>query len=72
MAELKPCGTPAAYRRHKRNQEPVDDACRMAHNASCSPGNRARSLAKEQLAREYPARFLELLRKYQQEVTAGG
>lgn len=28
--ELKPCGTPAAYRRHLRRNEPVDDACRAA------------------------------------------
>lgn len=28
--ELSPCGTPAAYRRHKRNGEPVDDACAQA------------------------------------------
>lgn len=27
---LRPCGTPAAYRRHKRNGEPVDDACAQA------------------------------------------
>ncbi|MBO3663723.1 hypothetical protein [Microbacterium stercoris] len=26
-----PCGTDAAYRRHLRNGEPVDDACRQAH-----------------------------------------
>lgn len=26
-----PCGTDAAYRRHLRNGEPVDDACRKAH-----------------------------------------
>ena len=28
--ELSPCGTPAAYRRHKRRGEPVDDACAQA------------------------------------------
>jgi len=28
-----PCGTPAAYRRHKRRGEPIDDACREAENA---------------------------------------
>ncbi|KDA05859.1 hypothetical protein DC31_13855 [Microbacterium sp. CH12i] len=26
-----PCGTESAYRRHLRNGEPVDDACRDAH-----------------------------------------
>jgi hypothetical protein len=25
--EIAPCGTPAAYRRHLRNSESVDDAC---------------------------------------------
>lgn len=30
---LAPCGTPAAYDRHVRNGEPVDDPCRLAHNA---------------------------------------
>lgn len=28
--ELKPCGTPAAARRHRRRGEPVDDECRTA------------------------------------------
>lgn len=27
---LAPCGTTAAYRRHKRKGEPVDEACRVA------------------------------------------
>ncbi|MEU9865518.1 WhiB family transcriptional regulator [Streptomyces sp. NPDC047971] len=30
---LAPCGTPAAYERHVRNHEPVDESCRLAHNA---------------------------------------
>lgn len=29
---LQPCGTLAAYRRHVRHHEPVDDACRQAYN----------------------------------------
>jgi WhiB family redox-sensing transcriptional regulator len=28
---LSPCGTPAAYRRHLRRQEPIDEACRNAN-----------------------------------------
>lgn len=28
--ELKPCGTVAAYQRHVRLREPIDDACRDA------------------------------------------
>lgn len=27
-----PCGTAAAYKRHKRRGEQVDDACRQAYN----------------------------------------
>ena len=30
MAALKPCGTPAAYRRHLRNGEAACDACKAA------------------------------------------
>jgi len=29
----EPCGTLAAHRRHKRNGEPIDDACRATYNA---------------------------------------
>lgn len=29
----EPCGTVAAYKRHKRNGEPIDEACRDAYNA---------------------------------------
>jgi len=31
--ELSPCGTLAAYRRHKRNDEPVCDPCAEANRA---------------------------------------
>ncbi|MGW0558050.1 WhiB family transcriptional regulator [Streptomyces sp. NPDC002926] len=31
--ELAPCGTRAAYQRHVRRQEPIDDACRAANNS---------------------------------------
>jgi hypothetical protein len=27
-----PCGSAAAYKRHKRNGEAIDDACRTAYN----------------------------------------
>ena len=27
-----PCGTYAAFRRHERHGEPIDDACRVAYN----------------------------------------
>lgn len=32
-APTAPCGTVSAYKRHKRNGEPIDDACRQAWNA---------------------------------------
>lgn len=31
---LQPCGTAAAWRRHKRNHEPVDAACERAGRAA--------------------------------------
>lgn len=37
---LQPCGTPAAYQRHKRRREPVDQACQDARRAY---GRRLRS-----------------------------
>jgi hypothetical protein len=30
ILELRPCGTHAAYERHRINREPIDDACRRA------------------------------------------
>ena len=33
-----PCGTYRAFRRHKRHQEPIDDACRLAYNRYQSLG----------------------------------
>ena len=32
-APSAPCGTSSAYKRHKRDGEPVDEACRLAYNA---------------------------------------
>ncbi|GAA3717944.1 WhiB family transcriptional regulator [Streptomyces tremellae] len=42
--EPAPCGTAAAYERHIRNGEPVDDACRTARAAQ-RQANRKRSKA---------------------------
>ena len=36
------CGTVSAYKRHKRNGEPVDAACRDAYNAAQREMYRAR------------------------------
>lgn len=30
-ASLMPCGTPSAYRRHQRRNEPIDEPCRLAY-----------------------------------------
>lgn len=72
--ELKPCGTHAAYQRHRRSGEPPCSAC-LAANAEktrahkqaspdyvqrCNERNKARERARVRLAREYPARFRQL------------
>jgi WhiB family redox-sensing transcriptional regulator len=44
-SEVKPCGTYAAYRRHKRRNEPVDEACRVAHNNRSADMRQARAAA---------------------------
>lgn len=41
---LEPCGTLAAYRRHKRHGEPIDAACRDAYNAEHRRMYRARRI----------------------------
>lgn len=35
MRRQHPCGTDAAYRRHIRNKETIDAACREAHRIAC-------------------------------------
>lgn len=47
---LAPCGTNAAYDRHLRNNEPVDEACRVAHNEK-----RRTDRAKRRAANRAPA-----------------
>lgn len=37
-----PCGTLAAFRRHQRRGEPIDQACRDAYNAAHRDMYRAR------------------------------
>lgn len=44
---LAPCGTPAAYRRHLRNSEPVDEACRTRWNADEKARRVARKAQRE-------------------------
>ena len=45
MANVRPCGTPAAYRRHLRRREPVDDACLAAVSADARDRRAARKAA---------------------------
>lgn len=40
--DMKPCGTEAAYRRHRRRGEPACQPCRQAH-AAYNLGHRERS-----------------------------
>jgi hypothetical protein len=39
---LKPCGSESAHRRHFLRGEPIDDACRLAHNAEARRRYRAK------------------------------
>jgi len=48
--ELRPCGTWAAYRRHLRRCEPIDDACRKAATAYVMAQRAARKAAQESAA----------------------
>lgn len=66
MAGLAPCGTIAAYSRHRRRGEEIDDACRTAWNAYCADKLRksgivrARQRAFRDLGRRYPEAFRAL------------
>lgn len=44
---LAPCGTWAAYRRHLRRYEPVDDTCRKAASAYVLARRAARKAEQE-------------------------
>jgi len=52
-ADLEPCGGPAAYRRHVRNREPVDQACREWHNADARRRYRTPPLLSGDRAEDY-------------------
>ena len=45
--ELKPCGTPAAYKRHRARGEAVCEACRVANYAAQKAQQQARSQARQ-------------------------
>jgi hypothetical protein len=47
----KPCGTPAAYRRHKRHGERIDESCRQAE-ARRSADDKARRNAARRARRQ--------------------
>lgn len=47
---LAPCGTRAAYERHLRRKEPVDDACREANNAANVARRKQRALRRQTAA----------------------
>lgn len=58
--EPKPCGHHATFERHKKNGEPIDDACRLAHNQYMSLSRFIR-IAREQMdATDDPAELEEL------------
>lgn len=63
----KSCGTRAAYERHRRQGEPIDDACREANaayhqkNARGRAYRRARQRAYTRLALTYSTAYRALL-----------
>ncbi len=78
MAEIPSCGTYRAYQRHRRYNQPVDDACRQARNDYTAEHrqkpdagermrryNRARHRALERLRLMYRADFYRLFREEQ-------
>jgi hypothetical protein len=73
--KLQPCGTDAAYQRHHRYGQPIDQACADAHRETMNrirenndvrdrerTYSRLRQQALEQLANEDPIRFTEIFR----------
>ena len=72
MTNPAPCGTTAAYQRHRRYGEPIDDACRQAqtdaarawrdnNRAALGRRRRANDRALRLLAELHPQEFIELL-----------
>jgi hypothetical protein len=55
--ELKPCGTIAAYQRHRRHGEDPCEPCREANRAHSGPATRARNAAVRRLIDIYPDVF---------------
>ena len=55
MARAKaPCGTDAAYRRHLRNGELIDDACRLAHTKAGRASRRSPAASTHESAPSAP------------------
>jgi WhiB family redox-sensing transcriptional regulator len=50
--ELKPCGTQAAYDRHVKRSEPIDDECREANRVRQAERRKAKKEAKAAAAAE--------------------
>lgn len=82
MTAPAPCGTRAAFERHRRNGEPIDPACRDANNeyhrqhyagmVAIRAAERAmRQEALEALAHLHPDEFARLLARVQAETLAG-
>lgn len=49
LSRRAPCGTESAYLRHRRNDEPTDEACRHAH-AEAEKRRRAARKARQAAA----------------------
>jgi hypothetical protein len=60
---LKPCGTNAAWNRHKRLGEKVDFACKLAHSRHEAARRKARKAATKELISRHKAEFMRLCRE---------
>lgn len=58
---LQPCGTDAAYQRHVKHSEPIDDACRDARNAAQNQ-RRTKSKGKSTVRSQWTAEQVQAAR----------
>lgn len=71
MAELQPCGTYGAAKRHQNRKEDMCDPCREAYNDARREIERKRRLAKGQIPRLPSLKPADLLAEVQWLLNAG-
>ena len=73
--EAQPCGTPAAYKRHRRNGEEACGPCTKANSRRVARTNRIWLNTLQALADRYPDEYAEIRKEqaalYDREQAAG-